>query len=265
MESLMRRLVPVVVILAILAVAVPQPAAAAQQPSSGEAYLLRLVNKARTGQGLRPLRWDKRLADVAQARSNDMAANSYFAHLTSGKLASMVDAEGIKWWRLGENLARNTYSSVTTSAEVAMRGWRNSSGHWALLTNAEYNYIAIGGARGVDGWYYWTALLIKGPDRTPPKSRMLDSRLGSLSSGTRTTRISWTGHDVKLSSLTAGLRDFKLQRKVGTNGWKTVTNWTTATAKSFGLRAGKTYRFRVQARDWKGNKSRWSAAIVVKP
>lgn len=119
--------------------------------------------------------------------------------------------------------------------------------------------------RASDGWYYWTALLIKGPDRTQPVAKKPGASLSARSSGRRTAKIIWSGHDVKLSVLTAGRRDFRLQMRVGSGAWHKVTKWTTAKSKKFSLKAGRTYRFRVRTRDKAGNKSSWSAALVVKP
>jgi uncharacterized protein YkwD len=260
-----RRLLPALLVAAFGLSIVAVPVGAVQSPSNPETHLLALVNKARAGLGVRPLRWDNRLADVAQWRSNSMATSGDFGHLAMSTLEAKVDAEGITWYWLGENIAKNNYSTAMKSADAAMAGWRNSSTHWKLLTSSKYNYVAIGMAKASNGWYYWTANFIQGPDRTAPTRKMTGTSLGSVSSGYRTAKITWTGHDVKLSVLTSGLRDFRLQKRIGSGSWKTVTSWTTATAKKFSLKSGKTYRFRVKARDKAGNRSSWSAAIVVKP
>jgi uncharacterized protein YkwD len=265
LSSPARRVLPLLLLIATLVVALaPLPAAAVQAPSNPEAQLLSLVNDARRGIDRVPLRWDNRLADVAQDRSDDMVAKGYFGHVAGW--TEMVNAKGIKWYRLGETLAKTPpNASAIDAAGVAMQTWRDSQAHWDLLSGTDFNYIAIGMARAKDGWYYWTALLLKGPDRTRPVAEMVAARKGSISGGKRPVAVSWKGHDVKLSVLTAGLRDFKLQRKVGSGSWVTVVNWTTRTSRSFDLTVGRTYRFRVKSRDWAGNKSRLSAALTVKP
>ncbi|MDP8904723.1 MAG: CAP domain-containing protein [Chloroflexota bacterium] len=259
------RLLPAVIALALAVTLAPAPVQAVQHPTTAEARMLSLINGARQEMGRVALRWDARLADIAQARSDDMALTGVFAHPPSGVIADMLAANGIVWYRWGEAIHRNTYDDLTVSTDVAFRGWRNSAPHWSLLTDTDFNYIAIGVARSADGWYYWTALLLKGPDRTPPVGKMDGAKLGSISDGKRSVTVSWSGYDIQLSVLTAGLRDFKLQRKVGSGLWKTVGDWTTATSRSLTLYVGKTYRFRVRARDNKGNLSWWSAALTVKP
>ncbi len=92
---------------------------------------------------------------------------------------------------------------------------------------------------------------------------MTGSQLGGMVDGKRQVNVSWTGQDVSLSVLTAGLRDFKLQKRVGTGRWVRVTKWTTATGRSLQLRIGRTYSFRVRARDAAGNRSDWSVILRV--
>jgi hypothetical protein len=53
--------------------------------------------------------------------------------------------------------------------------------------------------------------------------------------------------------------------RTGSGAWVRMTDWTTATARDFDLQTGKTYAFRVKARDDAGNKSRWSDAMTVSP
>ena len=258
------RILLIVVVAALLAAIAPPPALAVQQPSTAEARLLSLVNDARQGVGRVRLLWDDRLADVAQYRSDDMAKNNYFGHVSNW--TDLIRAAGIKWHRLGETLAKTPPGDTALeAAAVAMGTWRKSQAHWDLLSSADFNYIAIGMAQAKDGWYYWTAELLKGPDRTPPTASMLGASFGGMVDGKREVRLTYTGRDVRLSVLTAGLRDFKLQRKVGAGDWKTFTKWRAKTAKTVYLTPGKTYKFRVRARDWAGNKSVWSVAITVQP
>lgn len=261
----LRRVLPALLIATIVASAAPSPSVAVQAPSDPEARLLSLINEARGGVGRVALRWDNRLADVAQERSDDMAKTGDFGHIGWTELTAMIKAKGIVWQRLAEALVKGTPRTPMESAEEAMTTWRKSQAHWDLLSSADFNYIALGMARARDGWYYWTAILLKGPDRTPPTARMTSARVRNLSGGGRSADLTWTGADVQLSVNTAGLRDFRVQRKVGGGDWIAVTDWTEDTSRSFSVQSGKTYGFRVRARDWNGNRSAWSTPVTVTP
>ena len=265
MSIFIRAALPVVLAAVLLASLAPAPVSAGQSASRAESRLHTLINQARTERGLVALRWDRRLADIAQFRSNDMVKNKYFAHPSSSEMAALLKDKGIVWKRWGETIAWNMEDGGVASAERAFKQWRNSAPHWDLITSDNFNYIAIGVAPGKDGRYVWTALYLKGPDRTKPRASMAGVDKGSASAGKRKVSVSWKGHDVKLQVLTAGLKDFKLQRRVGSGEWKAVTNWTTARSRTFELSVGKTYRFRVRARDNVGNKSTWSTVLTVKP
>jgi uncharacterized protein YkwD len=265
MQPGVRRFLLAVIALALAATLAPSPAQAVQRPSSAEARLLSLINGERQSMGRVGLRWDGRLGDIAQARSSEMARTGVFAHLSAEAMSAKLAAKGVVWYRWGETIFRDSAPTATQSADTAFRGWRDSAPHWALLGDVDFNYIAIGYARSSSGDNFWTAVLLKGPDRTRPVARMTGAKLGSISSGRRSVIVSWSGYDVELSVLTAGLRDFRLQRKIGSGSWATITDWTTATSRSLTLDVGKTYRFRVRARDRSGNLSRWSAALTVSP
>ncbi len=153
------------------------------------------------------------------------------------------------------------------SAEEAYRVWRDSDPHWNLLssTGHDYNYVALGMTRANSGWYFWTALVFEGPDRTPPVASMANVKTGQMNGGQRSVTVSWSGEDVRLFAHTSGLRDFKLQRRVGSGDWASVAGWTTANSKTFYLDPGTTYKFRVKARDRSGNRGAWSAPLSVTP
>ena len=261
----MGRLVLVGLIVASAMTSSTLSTTAAQRPSEPESYLLSLINDERARAGRVALRWDSRLADVAQWRSDDMVERNYFGHTSWEKLTNRVAAEGIAWYSLAETLFKGTPRTAMESAEEAIGTWRSSDAHWDLLSSADYNYVALGVARASDGWYYWTALLIKGPDRTPPVADMTDFRSGGSSGGLRDVTVSWTGKDIELSVLTAGLKDFRIQMRVGSESWTAASDWTTTTDKSFALQPGKTYAFRVKARDKNGNRGIWSEPMAVTP
>jgi uncharacterized protein YkwD len=261
-----RTVAPALLVAMLVASIAPATAGAAQAPTDPEARVLSLINEGRAGIGRVALRWDGRLADVAQGRSDEMARTGTFGHIGWPILSARIEAEGIVWYYLGEALVKGTPRTPMESAQEAMTTWRNSQAHWDMLSNVDYNYVALGVAVAQDGWYYWTALLLKGPDRTRPTVSVPDTRMGSVGGGGgRSVTVSWSGADVPLSVLTAGLRDFRVQRRVGSGAWVRIGDWTAGTSRTYSLTVGNTYQFRVRARDHNGNKSPWSAAVTVRP
>ena len=262
------RLVLLAVLVASAAIPFAAPVALANSgPSNAEAHALDLINRERAQRGRAALQWDARLSDIAQWRSDVQAQKNQMFH-DLGAVTKRMDEKGIRWFEsVGEALLMGTPRTPMESAEEAVAWWEGSKGHWDMLMSiqARYNYIALGLARANNGWYFWTALMFVGPDRTPPKAKMSDANARRATGGNATVSVSWTGNDVQLFSFTSGLRDFKLQRRVGSGSWSTVTDWTTATSKSFELASGRRYSFRVKARDENGNRSAWSASISITP
>lgn len=245
----------------------PRPAAANSGPSDAEAHALDLINQERAKMGRAALQWDARLSDIAQWRSNVQASRDQMFH-DLGAVTNKMEKKNIRWFEsVGEALLQGTPRSAWSSAEEAVTWWKGSDAHWDMLmsTQARYNYIALGMAKANSGWWYWTAVVFVGPDRTAPKANVSDANARRLSGGGSSVTVSWTGHDVELFSYTSGLRDFRLQQRVGNGSWVTVSDWTTATSKSFDVNAGRTYSYRVRARDERGNKSGWSAPVSVTP
>jgi hypothetical protein len=243
----------------------PNPVHANQAATEPEAYLLQLINAARADEGKVALRWDGRLADIAQWRSDYQVVNG-FGHLSSwGPIINRMNAMGIVHYGYGEVLVLGTPRTPLESAEEAVATWHASQAHWAWLSSPDFNYIALGMARDANGWYYWTGLLLKGPDRTPPTVTITGSRMGDAVNGHRPLTLSWSGTDVPLSVLTSGVRDYRVQRRIGSGRWVAVTDWISATSRQFDLTVGKKYRFRVRARDNAGNRSVWTQVAAFTP
>ncbi|SHM70799.1 CAP domain-containing protein [Gracilibacillus kekensis] len=133
-----------------------------QTPSSGEESLdqfrqkvIELTNEARSENGAQELNLDKRLADVAQTKSEDMAENNYFSHTspTYGSPFDMLKQFGVDYTKASENIAAGQQSP-----ESVVQGWLNSEGHRKNLLDAEVTHIGVGYTS--DG-NYWTQLFIK--------------------------------------------------------------------------------------------------------
>ena len=258
----------VAVLIAGAALPFAAPVALANSgPSAAEAHALDLINAERGRLGRAPLQWDARVSDIAQWRSDVQAGKDTMFH-DLGAVTDRMAKKNIKWFEsVGEALLQGTPRSAWDSAQEAVTWWKGSKAHWDMLmsTSAHYNYVALGQAKARSGWWYWTAVLFVGPDRTAPVASMDNVSARRTAGGGSSVTVSWSGHDVQLFSQTSGLRDFKLERRVGSGDWKSVTSWTTATSKTFDLNSGRSYSFRVRARDDAGNRSSWSRALTVNP
>lgn len=272
----LRRLAPFALAAFVLVGVVPVAHASDDLSiSAAESYEVTLLNKQRAALGLVGVKVDSRLTAVARARGQDMAAKDYFGHQQpDGKWAwDLMTAAGITWYGAGEILAWNTWGTFRESAENAAQQWRNSPSHYAIVKDANMNYVGV--AVVVDGSKkIWTAIFMKGPDRTGGWGRMGTYSFGAtgtkvLSDGrtvtTRSTTFNWTGSDVKLSVLTAGFRDFQLQKRINGGSWTTHLSSTTTKSRTMTLTRGNTYEFRIRSRDRNGNYGGWSASLVIRP
>lgn len=112
-----------------------------------------LVNANREAYGLAPLTYSEALDQVAQAHSEDMAANGYLSHTNLDGLSPFdrMNAAGISYYTAAENIA----AGQRTPEEV-MESWMNSEGHRANILNPDLKQIGIGVAYGGDYGIYWT-------------------------------------------------------------------------------------------------------------
>jgi uncharacterized protein YkwD len=103
--------------------------------------LVRLVNQRRAARHCPALRWDIRLAAVAQAHSADMARRHYFSHVDPDGLdpSERIDRAGIEAWASAENIAQG----YRTASEV-LDGWIVSPGHRRNLDDCNYTHHGIG-------------------------------------------------------------------------------------------------------------------------
>lgn len=109
-----------------------------------------------------------------------------------------------------------------------------------------------------------------GSDRVEPTARMRAPRLASDVSRSPRFRIAWQGSDIG-----TGIRAFTVQarrldgplRARAARRWRTIRRLgrTASTAATFSGFYGRTYQFRVRARDGAGNVSRWSYGTTVVP
>ena len=140
----------------------------------------------------------------------------------------------------------------------------NSAGHKAIILSTDLNYVGVGLAVDpVTGKKMWTAVFIKGPDRTPGWSALAQPTIATGATSTvRKVSLKWSGSDVRLQVLTAGLKSFTVQRRADGGSWTTVWSGSTTTAGSMSLATGHRWELRVSAVDKRGNVSTWSTKVV---
>ena len=242
-------------------------AAADLTPAQAEAEVARLLNQQRAAVGAVALRVDSRMTAVARSRSADMATKHYFDHQQpDGRWAwDLMTERGITWYDAGENIAWNDYSTLAESAAYVAQQWRKSAPHYALLTSRNYNYFGIGTAFDTStGRRYWTAVFLKGPDRTGATARMKTPSIAGTGTKKSIT-LYWTGADVRLQVLTSGLYTFQLQKRVDGGSWVTRSSATTRTSVTGYMYKGHLYEYRIRARDRAGNYGAWTTPLVVRP
>ena len=123
-----------------------------------EREFLRLINNYRADNHLPPLVLSESLTRASSWKSQDMAANNYFAHndTPSGRewVQRLRDCgyEFNAW--MGENIAAGNDTAAATFEQ-----WRNSPGHNANMLSENFNAIGIGRyyrASGATFRWYWT-------------------------------------------------------------------------------------------------------------
>ncbi|HZK53518.1 MAG TPA: CAP domain-containing protein [Desulfosporosinus sp.] len=108
--------------------------------SADQQQMLDLINQERAKAGVGLLKIDPQLQKMAQVKSDEMVAKSYFSHTspTYGSPFEMMKTFGISYTSAGENIAGN--SSVDNAHEALM----NSPGHKENILKSSFNYIGIG-------------------------------------------------------------------------------------------------------------------------
>lgn len=130
--------------------ALPAPPGAADNIAFGA-----LLNGVRAQNGARSVRFDSRLARVAQAHADDMNTNGFFRHVGSDNSTIGLRGKrgGYKWRVIGENIAKGQQSE-----SAAMLSWTNSPGHHANNINPDFKHFAL--AKAGSGYNtYWVLVL----------------------------------------------------------------------------------------------------------
>lgn len=133
------------------------PAQGARDPINA---MLVQVNEARAHAGLGELRFDRRLAVVAQRQSGILATRGRLSHEAGGSLDKRVRQAGFRYWMIAENLA----AGIADPAMV-VSSWLRSSGHRENLLRPDAEVAGVGYvAQGKRYGHYWT-LIVADPAR----------------------------------------------------------------------------------------------------
>ena len=122
---------------------IPQPVPG--QDSQGilvsqEQQMLQLLNEERVKNGLKPLTLMPELTNLARLKSKDIIKYNYFSHTSStyGSFAKMVYDAGIRFYSVGENLAK------ARDGRHAFYLLMASSGHKANMLSRNFTHVGIG-------------------------------------------------------------------------------------------------------------------------
>lgn len=143
----------------------PAPAASADTvrrdvPTASDAAIAIQVNeeatRTRRTEGLRAFTVNEKMNRAAQDYAIELANRGELDHMSKVRgredAASRLDAAGVKWTRVGENLAM--FSPRIGIAAASVNGWINSPGHRHNLLNPLYHMTGAGVARDIRGNYY---------------------------------------------------------------------------------------------------------------
>ncbi|MFB6466513.1 CAP domain-containing protein [Cytobacillus sp. Hz8] len=108
---------------------------------ANERQIFDITNILRIREGVKPLKWDEKIAKVAYLHSKDMFTSQVFSHDSKkyGKLADRLDNGEVFYQLAGENIAANYID-----APAVVEGWLNSFGHRESLLNGEFTHLGVG-------------------------------------------------------------------------------------------------------------------------
>jgi len=261
-------------VLAVLAAAIlmPTPVAAGDRAVSNtdkmravEAQLLEDINRIRVMNGRKPLRLDRQTALVARARSHDMAAKRYFAHVEpDGDSAKRILVRRhIGASEVTENIGHTFGLTLREGGSRMATWWYRSPPHRRQMLARDINYVGIGVARRGSRFTY-TAVFTRSKDKTEPKVFIEDTRWRAKDGGAEVT-IDWRGNDPKLARGTAGIKRYEVERLTGLGGWTRLGRDAHNSKGVFRTPARGDQRFRIRAVDKAGNIGPWAYTRIDLP
>jgi uncharacterized protein YkwD len=248
------------------ALLLPGPAAAAggrtvsatAKMRAVETQLLKDINRIRVRNGRQPLRLDQPTAQVARARSRDMAAKRYFAHREpdGDNAKRILGRRHISASEVTENIGHTVGLTLREGSSKMATWWYRSPPHRKQMLAHDINYVGIGVARR-GSRYTYTAIFTRSRDKTEPKVFIEDTSWRVRGAGTEVT-IDWSGNDPKLARGTAGIKRYDVERLTPMGGWKRITRDPQRSKGVFRTPAKGDQRFRIRAVDKAGNVGPWT-------
>jgi uncharacterized protein YkwD len=123
------------------------PSQLSNDPDS-EKQMFELINKERTKRGLKALKFDPELQELARSYGREMFIGGFFSHVSQKDGSTPGDRAqraGIDYEVLGENLA------FAPDVYIAHQGLMNSEGHRANILGEDYGKVGVG---VIDGGVY---------------------------------------------------------------------------------------------------------------
>ncbi len=229
-----------------------------------ETDLGQLVNRERTAEGLVELQLDPDAMAIARRRAETMAASDMLSHENPDgtDVFDAISAAGIPWFGAGEVIVWNNYAAAPDSTTQAVSAWMASPPHRSILLSGDYNYVGFGAAVSpISGNRYYAGVLLKRTDRTAAWAKAGTSSSRVVDPTHSRVTVRWTGGDPRLQVLTAGLRDYEVQRRVVGGAWRSL-GFRTGTSVTETLPRARTYEYRIRARDRAGNRGLWALVTV---
>ncbi|MFA6131397.1 MAG: CAP domain-containing protein [Patescibacteria group bacterium] len=187
--------------VALIVLALGLPAASILSSATTRANIISLTNTTRANDDLPALTENTTLNSAAQAKANDMAANSYFAHTSPVGITpwDWIHGSGYTYRYAGENLAVHYQS-----AEDVLDGWMTSATHRENILSEKYTEIGVGIAQGTYEGYQTTFIVqMFGKPKTIASGEVAGAEdNGSLIENVKVTPTT-TGYDVSVAAPTA--------------------------------------------------------------
>lgn len=129
--------------------------------STLERQVFELINRKRAENGLQPLVWSERVAQVARLHSRNMASYNFFSHvgIDGKRVDSRANSTGVSWRSIGENIAYNR--GFGSPVERVVEQWMRSTSHRQNLLSGGWKESGVGITLTSDGKYYFTQVFIK--------------------------------------------------------------------------------------------------------